>query len=55
MDIVNLISANMPSGFWENIIGWFNSFITSYGWAIIVFTIALKIVLSPLDFYKKIC
>lgn len=54
MDIVNLISANMPSGFWENIIGWFNSFITSYGWAIIVFTIALKIVLSPLDFYQKI-
>lgn len=53
MDIVNLISANMPSGFWENIIGWFHNFITSYGWTIIVFTICLKLVLTPLDFYQK--
>lgn len=43
----------VPTGVWESIIIWFNSFITNYGWAIIVFTLLLKLVLSPLDFYNK--
>lgn len=53
MDTIMLL-ADMPSGFWPSIIGWFGSFITSYGWTIIVFTIALKLVLSPLDFWQKL-
>ena len=42
-----------PTGVWESIIMWFNTGITNYGWAIIVFTIALKVIMSPLDFYNK--
>lgn len=41
-------------GLWGTIIGWFQSFIPSFGLTIIVFTIALKLVLSPLEIYQKI-
>ena len=41
-------------GLWGQIIGWFNSFIPSFGLTIIVFTIALKLILSPLEIYQKI-
>ncbi len=37
---------------WSPIINLFN-FIPNYGWMIIVFTIALKIVLSPLDIWQR--
>lgn len=54
MDTLSMILASdMPSGVWQSIIGWFASFISNYGWTIIVFTICLKLVLSPLDFYQK--
>lgn len=39
---------------WHSLISWFGSWITNYGWAIIVFTIALKLVMSPLDIYQRI-
>ena len=39
---------------WHSIISWFGSWIVNYGWAIIVFTIVLKIVMSPLDIYQRI-
>lgn len=39
---------------WHSIIGWFGSWIPNYGWAIIVFTIALKLLMSPLDIYQRI-
>ncbi len=39
---------------WHSIISWFASWIVNYGWAIIVFTIALKLVMSPLDIYQRI-
>lgn len=42
-----------PTGVWEAIIIWFNSWITNYGWAVIVFTLLLKLLLSPMDFYNK--
>ena len=37
---------------WSPIINVF-SFIPNYGWMIIVFTIALKLILSPLDIWQK--
>lgn len=53
MGIVNILAtAGWPSGLWESIIGWFYSFIGNYGWTIIAFTVALKIILLPLDFVK---
>lgn len=41
-------------GLWGKIISWFGSFIPSFGLTIIVFTIALKLILSPLEVYQKI-
>ena len=51
-----LTNFSMVLGFdlWHTIISWFGSWITNYGWAIIVFTIALKLVMSPLDIYQRI-
>ena len=39
---------------WHTIISWFGGWITNYGWAIIVFTIVLKLLMSPLDIYQRI-
>lgn len=41
-------------GLWGTIIGWFQSFLPSFGLTIILFTIALKLVLSPLEVYQKV-
>ena len=51
-----LTNSSMILGFdlWHSIISWFGSWIPNYGWAIIVFTIALKLVMSPLDIYQRI-
>ncbi len=51
---INLLLNSMPDGVWPTIIGWFTAFISSYGWAILVFTICLKLVLSPLDIWQKV-
>lgn len=50
MDIMML---NAVGGLWGTIINWFNSWIGSFAVAIIVFTIALKLVLIPLDIWQK--
>lgn len=42
-----------PTGVWEKIIVWFNTGIPNYGWAIVIFTLALKLVLLPLDFFNR--
>jgi len=42
-----------PTGMWSRLLMWFSSFIPSYGWMIIVFTIILKLIISPLDFYQR--
>jgi len=42
-----------PGGLWASIINAFVSFITNYAWAIILLTIVIKLVLSPLDFMNK--
>lgn len=54
MDFINLLcSSAWPEGnFWASIIKIFD-FIGSYAWIIIVFTICLKLVLSPLDFLQR--
>ena len=60
MAIVNKISnlfcstaIKTPTGVWEKIIMAFNGGIQNYAWAIIVFTIVLKLVMLPLDFFNK--
>ena len=44
--------ANWQMDMWSSIIGIFG-FIPSFGFMIIIFTICLKLILSPLDFYNK--
>lgn len=44
--------ANWTTDMWAPVINLF-SFIPNYAWSIIIFTIALKIVLSPLDFWQR--
>ena len=39
---------------WHFLISTFGNWLTNYGWAIIVFTIALKLLMSPLDVYQRI-
>lgn len=44
--------ADWTQDMWGAIIGLFN-FIPNWGWMIIVFTICLKLILSPLDFWQR--
>lgn len=53
MEMLNF-STILGFDLWHSLISWFGSWITNYGWAIIVFTIALKLVMSPLDIYQRI-
>lgn len=46
-------AVSQPNGVWEKIIMAFHNGIHNYVWAIIVFTIVLKIILLPLDFLNK--
>lgn len=42
-----------PTGVWEKIIMAFHNGIPNYAWAIIVFTIVVKLVILPLDFVNR--
>ena len=50
---MDFIMLNAVGGLWGTIINWFNSWIGSFAVAIIIFTIALKLVLIPLDIWQK--
>lgn len=49
----SLISSWPKNGLWEFLIGVFFNVIKNYGLTIILFTIALKLILSPLDYINK--
>lgn len=42
-----------PADLWHRLILDVFGFVTDYGWRIVVFTVLLKLVLSPLDFYQR--
>lgn len=44
----------LKGGFWATLINNFASGIGNYGWAIIVFTICLKLIMSPLDVLQRV-
>ena len=50
--LVSDVVVSAPKGFWVWLINLFR-FVGSYGWCVIVFTIALRLLLVPLDFYQK--
>lgn len=51
--LLGTVLISQPTGVWERIIMAFNKGITNYGWAIIVFTLVLKTIMSPLDFLNR--
>ena len=54
VNIINMLISSWPKGgMWETLIGWFYMLIQNYALTIIVFTILLKLVLFPLDFFQK--
>ncbi|MDE6029169.1 MAG: YidC/Oxa1 family membrane protein insertase [Clostridiales bacterium] len=46
-------SVAAPSSMWHLLILKVFAFVADYGWRIVVFTLLLKLVLSPLDFYQR--
>ena len=48
-----LLELAKPSGLWPKIFDWFASFAGNYGWTVVLFTIAVKLLVSPLDFYNR--
>lgn len=54
MEMLNSISMMLGKDLWTIIIDWFSTWIVNYGWLIILFTIVLKLVMSPLDIFQRI-
>lgn len=55
-NVINLLAvANVsaPTGLWAIILNWIESGIVNYGWVIILFTLLIKVCLSPLDLLIK--
>lgn len=50
---MDLLMMAQPTGFWENILFWLESWVGNYAIAIILITLLIKIVLLPFDFLNK--
>ena len=53
MDYLATLMVAEPSGFWATLITFFEGIFNSYVLGIILLTIIIKLVLSPLDFMNK--
>ena len=54
MEMLNSASMLLSFDLWAWILNGFSKWIINYGWMIIVFTIFLKLVMTPLDVYQRI-
>ena len=52
MTLLSSVTSQWPSGFWPSLIKIFE--VGSYAWTIILFTVVLKLVLSPMDFLQRL-
>lgn len=52
-NMLSAISVNAPSGMWEFFLLKVFDFVRNYGWRVVLFTLCLKILLSPLDIYQR--
>lgn len=48
-----LVTKITIGGFWADLFNWIATFIPSYGWIIILVTLLIKLLLSPLEFMQK--
>lgn len=53
MNVISLLAVSAPKDLWTIIINWIQGAFDNYGWTILVFTILVKLVMSPLDFMVK--
>lgn len=55
VNVVNFIGSvvKAPTGLWATILNWIESGVVNYGWVIILFTLLVKVCLSPMDFLMK--
>jgi YidC/Oxa1 family membrane protein insertase len=53
LNIASLLAVTEPQGLWQWLIRLFNSFIPNYGLCIIIFTICLRLLLVPIDFFQR--
>ena len=53
MDLLNAITLAQPIGFWDSIVFWFESAVGNYALALILVTIAIKLVMVPIDFINR--
>lgn len=54
MAVLNLpLLAGILVDMWISIISWFNGAFINYAWSIIILTILIKLIMTPLDFYNK--
>ena len=51
--IISTVLATAPNGFWENIIMTFENTFLSFALSIVVLTVIIKLVMSPLDFLNR--
>lgn len=48
-----LLSVAKPTGMWESIIWAFDSFTNNYIWAVVLITVIIRLIWSPLDTYNR--
>lgn len=54
VNLINLVAElPAPTGLWPKLFDFFASWVPNYGWTIVLFTIAVKLLVSPLDFYNR--
>ena len=51
--ISTLLSVAKPAGVWESIIWAFEGFTNNYVWAVVLITIIIRIIWSPLETYNR--
>lgn len=54
MNIFSILAVNAPKDLWTILINWVLGAVGNYGWTILLVTLLVKLVLSPLDFWIKL-
>ncbi len=54
MNILSLLSVSAPKSLWVTLINWIQSGVGNLGWTIILVTLLIKLVTTPLDFWVKL-
>lgn len=53
MGVVTNLLSTAPTGFWPNIINFFSNLVGNYAFGIILLTLAIKIIMLPIDFFNR--